>query len=409
MHLKRSIVIYGLLIVVLFPFSILGTGCDFIKGKVPSELISKSDTGLPPEFSIVAESWQMLSDTYVDKDKLDAKKLSQGAVKGMLEALDDPYTGYIDPESHKDEMAGFEGKYQGIGAVLGSTEGQLVIVSPFSDSPAERAGLRAGDKILKINDEDASKMLPVEASQKIRGEAGTSVKLLIQHEGETESIEVEIVRAEIPLESVSVEMHGDIAHIRISQFLRPTGGDLRDALKEVIEGGGKGIVLDLRNNPGGTLDGAIDVTSQFLLRGIVADVVDGDGNHASLRVRPGGEATNVPLIVLVNGGSASASEIVAGALQDYGRAKLAGSKTFGKGSVQKVLTLDDGSGLHITAARWFTPNGNPINGVGITPDFQLVTLLCVVKGGDTSDECIFNLILTRAINYLEPINYRGYI
>jgi len=313
----------------------------------------------------------MLSETYVDKDKLDAKTLSQGAVKGMLEALDDPYTGYIDPESHKDEMAGFEGRYQGIGAVLGSTEGQLVIVSPFSGSPAEKAGLKTGDKILKINDEDASKMPPVEASQKIRGEAGTSVRLLIQHEGETESIDVEIVRAEIPLESVSVEMRGDIAHIRISQFLRPTGGDLRDALEEVIGKGAKGIVLDLRNNPGGTLDGAIDVTSQFLLRGIVADVVDGDGNHASLRVRPGGVATNLPLVVLVNDGSASASEIVAGALQDYGRAKLAGSKTFGKGSVQKVLTLEDGSGLHVTAAHWFTPNGKPINGVGITPDFQL--------------------------------------
>jgi len=371
MNLNRHITLYAILIVLLSFSLVFSPSCDLIKGKLPVQQALNSNTDLPPEFDILSESWLKLSETYVDKDKLDAEKLSQGAVKGMLEALDDPYTGYIEPESHKMEMAGFSGKYEGIGAVLGTAEDQLVIVSPFSGSPAENAGLKAGDKILKIDGEDAAKMTPFEASQKIRGEAGTPVKLLIQHEGETESIEVEIIRAEIPLESVFVEMHGDIAHIRITQFLRPTGDDLRTALKDVIAKGTKGIILDLRNNPGGTLDGAIDVASQFLLRGIVADVIDGNGNHSPLRVKPGGVATNLPLIVLVNEGSASASEIVAGALKDYGRAKLAGTKTFGKGSVQRVVTLEDGSGLHITAARWFTPNGEPINGVGIAPDFAL--------------------------------------
>jgi carboxyl-terminal processing protease len=369
--MNRRVVIYVFLIVVLLSFSIVGTSCDFIKGATPNTPSTKLEGGLPPEFGILTEALNTLSETYVDKGKLDLQKLSQGAVKGMLEAVGDPYTGYVNPESHKEEMASFAGKFEGIGAVLGVSEGQLVIVSPFSDSPAEKAGIKAGDKIMKVDDQPASKMTPVEASQKIRGKAGTSVKLLVQHQGDTELIEIEIVRAEIPLESVLLEMRGDIAYIRITQFLQTTGADLQKNLRDAIGKGAKGVVLDLRNNPGGILDGAVDVTSQFLLRGIVVEVVDGEGMHGQLRVKSGGVATNVPLILLVNGGSASASEIVAGALQDSGRAKLAGSKTYGKGSVQRIINLSDGSGLHITTAHWFTPNGRPIDGVGITPDFPL--------------------------------------
>ena len=182
---------------------------------------------------------------------------------------------------------------------------------------------------------------------------------------------IEIVRSEIRLESVSAEMRGDIAYIRIAQFLRSTGPDLRAALKDVIDEGASGIVLDLRNNPGGLLDAAVDVASQFLAQGTVVDVEDSEGKHSSLAVKRGGIATHLPLIVLVNEGSASASEIVAGALQDYGRAKLAGNQTFGKGSVQLIRNLDDGSAVHLTTARWFTPFGKPIEGVGLTPDFVL--------------------------------------
>jgi carboxyl-terminal processing protease len=164
-------------------------------------------------------------------------------------------------------------------------------------------------------------------------------------------------------------MRDDIAYIRLTQFLKSTGAELQDVLKDAIDKGAKGIVLDLRNNPGGLLNASVDVASQFLAMGVVAKVVDSEGNESLVQVKRGGIATHLPLIVLVNGGSASASEIVAGALQDYGRAKLAGSQTFGKGSVQIVRDLSDGSALHITSYRWLTPFGRPIDGVGLTPDF----------------------------------------
>jgi carboxyl-terminal processing protease len=211
----------------------------------------------------------------------------------------------------------------------------------------------------------------IEATLKIRGPKGTVVNLTILRNDSTEPFEIQIVRDEIKLESVLYEMRDNIAYIKITRFQKSTGKDLHNALKDITSKGAQGVVLDLCNNPGGVLDAAVDVASEFLAMGIVAEVIDNKGNRSSIPVRPGGAGTKLHLIVLVNKGSASASEIVAGALQDYGRAKLAGSKTFGKGSVQMVRELKDGSALHITAYRWLTPRGNPIDGVGLTPDFVL--------------------------------------
>jgi carboxyl-terminal processing protease len=385
MRIRRAVPVSVALAILLVILPILGTGCGFINEKVIPSITSPETnkplasnaasssaiSELPPEFDILVEAWRMLSQDYVDKDKLDAKKLSQGAVKGMIEALGDPYSAYLDPETYKLELGTFEGKFEGIGAVIGMKDEQLTIVAPIADSPAEKAGIKAGDQILEIDGQPASHLSLNEAVLKIRGTKGTSVRLLILHEGETEPVEVQIVRDEIKVESVLSEMRGDIGYIRITQFLQSTGDDLTSALRDVIKKGAKGIVLDLRNNPGGVLNAAIDVASQFLAMGTVVEVVDNQGRHTPVPVKPGGIATHLQLIVLVNNGSASASEIVAGALQDYGRAKLAGSKTFGKGSVQQVLDLKDGSGLHITVAHWFTPLGRPIDGVGLTPDFEL--------------------------------------
>ncbi len=387
MGVKRNIALFVALVILLLSLPILGTGCDLVIGKSPFDASPEPDvdlsiepsagpapqvdTDLPAEFDIIAETWRMLSEEYVDKDTLDAEKLSQGAVRGMIEALDDPYSAYVDPEAHELELTSLTGKYQGIGAYIGVTDDQLIIIAPIAGSPAEKAGIMPGDKIMEINSEPSSEMNASEAALKIRGPAGTSVILLVLHEGESEPVEVVIVRSAIELESVMAEMRGDIAYIRITQFLGSTGSDLRAALKDVIDEGASGIVLDLRDNPGGVLAAAVDVASQFLASGIVVDVVYGDDSRSSLPVRPGGIATDLPLIVLVNNYSASASEIVAGALQDYGRAKLAGSETFGKGSVQLIRNLRDGSALHLTTARWYTPSGRPIEGVGLTPDFLL--------------------------------------
>ena len=384
MRIKKAIPVSVALAILLFILPILGAGCDFVAKEVvpiitspetnpfPSNIsLSSNPAGeLPPEFDILSEAWQQLSEGYIDKDELDPEKLSQGAVKGMMEALD-PYSSYADPETHKLEMSNFEGKFEGIGAVISIKDNQLTVVSPIAGSPAEKAGIKAGDKILEIDGQPTSKMSLIEAVFKIRGPTGSSVKLLVLHEGDSEPVEIQIIRSEITLESVFLEMRGDIAYIRITQFLKSTGGELQSVLKDAISKGAKGIVLDLRNNPGGLLNASADVASQFLAMGLVAKVVDSEGMENVVPVERGGIATHLPLVVLVNQGSASASEIVAGALQDYGRAKLAGSQTFGKGSVQIVRELSDGSALHITAYRWLTPFGRPIDDVGLTPDFVL--------------------------------------
>jgi carboxyl-terminal processing protease len=380
MRIRKAVPVSVALAILLFILPVLGAGCDFVtKEVIPSiaspetnnPFSSNPDGKLPAEFDILSEAWQQLSQDYIDKDKLDPKTLSEGAVRGMMESLD-PYSSYLDPETHKLWLtSNLEGKFEGIGASISMKDKQLTVVSPIDGSPAEKAGIRAGDKILEIDGQPTSKLSLIEATFKIRGQKGTSVKLLVLHEGDNEPVEIQIVRDEITLDSVFSEMRGDIAYIRITQFLESTGGELENALKDAIGKGAKGIVLDLRNNPGGLLSASADVASQFLAMGVVAKVVDGEGKESVVLVEKGGIATHLPLIVLVNGGSASASEIVAGALQDYGRAKLAGSQTFGKGSVQVVRELSDGSALHITVARWLTPHDRPIDGVGLTPDFVL--------------------------------------
>jgi len=392
MFAKRHVFVSAALAILMFVLPVMGVGCNFIPEKAvdtitPAESdhpfsftinsIGDSDNAytddgeLPPEFDILAEAWQKLSEDYIDKSKLDPEKLSQGAVKGMMEALDDPYSAYANPQIKELETTTFEGKFEGIGAVISMKDQQLTIVSPIDDSPAEKAGIRAGDKILEIDGETTSNMNLIDATLKIRGQRGTPVNLLVLHEGESDPVEIEIIRDEIKLDSVSLEMRDDIAYIKLAQFAKSSGSELKNALKEAMSEGAKGVILDLRNNPGGLLNASADVASQFLAMGLVAKIVDDEGRENVVPVGRGGIATNLPLIVLVNEGSASASEIVAGALQDYGRAKLAGSQTFGKGSVQIVRDLSDGSALHITAYHWLTPLGRPIEGVGLTPDFVL--------------------------------------
>jgi len=331
-------------------------------------------TRTPPSSSqsldIVEEAWNIIFQDYVDKDRLDASALTEGAIKGMVEALDDPYTVYLDAETYQLSLSSLEGEFEGIGAEVAVRDNQLVIIAPIADSPADKAGIRAGDRILEIDDKPTSEMSLVEAVLLVRGPKGTSVRLLILHQDETEPEEIVIVRAEIELTSVRFEMRQDIAYVNITHFSEGTDEELLPVLDSISREAATGIILDLRSNPGGVLPAVVDVASHFLKEGIIVDVVDNQGNHTIITVNHKEATTDLPLVVLVDSYSASGSEVLAGALQDYGRATIAGTRTFGKGSVNILRQLEDGSGLYITTARWLTPSGRLIEGEGICPDYE---------------------------------------
>lgn len=341
---------------------------EFPKFKFPAFLSFSSNA---PGLDTFIEAWNILFEDYVDRGKLDAEKLSQAAIKGMIEAVDDPYTSYLSPEDYKQRLESIKREYQGIGAWVMKEEEQIIIVRPFPNSPAEKAGIREGDKVLMIDGESTEGMSVDEAVLRIKGPAGTSVTLLILHKGESEPVEITIVRAEIKVQSVEFEMRSGFAYIKVLEFSERTAEEFVDALREAREEEARGIILDLRNNPGGSLQVVIDVADELLDGGVVLYIVDNKGERRALSAQPGGLATDLPLVVLVNKYSASGSEVLAGALRDHGRAKLAGSKTFGKGSVTVIRPLRDGSALNITSSRYFTPEGHPVEGVGLEPDFPL--------------------------------------
>ena len=329
------------------------------------------ETSLEPGLEVIAETWDIILQDYVDKDSLDTETLIRGAIMGMVEALDDPHTAYLDAETYQLSLEDLEGKFEGIGASVGVRDEQIIIIAPIADSPADMAGIKAGDVILEIDGQSTLGMSLAEAVLKVRGPVGTAVTLLVLHEGEAETEEITIVRAEIEVPSVIFEMMGDIAYIRIIHFAERTAEELSPVLESITQQAASGIIIDLRGNPGGYLDAVIDVAGFFLEEGVVVSMVDNEGQHTSYSVEPNEMVTNLPLVVLVDGSSASGSEVLAGALQDYGRATIAGSVTFGKGSVNVLHQLEDGSGLYITISRWLTPDGRLIEGEGLYPDYEL--------------------------------------
>jgi len=319
----------------------------------------------------IKQVWDIIFEDYVDKSKLDAEALAQGAIRGMVEALDDPYTAYLDAAAYELSQRSMEGKMEGIGAyVTADEDGQVVVIAPVAGSPAEEAGIRAGDVILEVDGRSTAGLSLLEVVLNVQGPKGTPVTLLVLHEGETEPELLEIVRAEIELPSIRFEMMGDIAYINITNFTERTAVELTPVLEEVNQQASE-IILDMRSNPGGLLGTVVDVAGFFLEEGVVIDVVDNEGKHFPYSVEPGGITTSLPLVVLVDEYSASGSEVLAGALQDYGRAVIAGKKTFGKGSANILYPLRGGSGLYITNARWLTPNGRLIEGEGLPPDYEL--------------------------------------
>lgn len=331
---------------------------------------SKISTTL--DFSLFWKVWDLLKEKYVDKKSLDAQQLMFGAIKGMLRATGDPYTNFFDPKETTSFSEQISGSFEGIGAELGIKNEVLTIIAPLENSPAEKAELRAGDKIIKIGDKMTSDLSIDEAVNLIRGKKGTQVTITIFREGESATRDITITRDQIEIKSVKLEFKdNDIAYIKINEFGETTGNEFRAIVNEIKTKNPKGIILDLRNNPGGFVDKCVEVANYFIPKGkVVVIEEDGAGKRSQLFTRGGDRLSDFPLVVLINEGSASASEILAGALRDNSGITLIGKSSFGKGSVQEFIKLPGNTSTKITVAKWLTPNGDYIMEKGITPDIE---------------------------------------
>ena len=319
------------------------------------------------------EAWEILHDEYVDQP-LDDGSLVQGAIRGMVDSLGDPHSAYMDPDEYLQANLPLDGEYEGIGAWVDADGEFLTIISAMPGSPAERGGLQPGDQVIGVDGEDVTGLDGNLVIRRVLGPAGTAVRLTIRREGVPDPIDLELVRERIDLASVEGEMlEGDIGYIRLLSFGAQTADDLDRELADLLRQDPQGLILDLRGNGGGFLHTAVDVASQFLSEGVVLSERFGDGQETIYEVEGGGRATQIALVVLIDGGSASASEIVAGAIQDHDRGLLVGVTSFGKGSVQNWIELNDDQGaVRVTIARWYTPDGRQIHEVGLTPDVEVL-------------------------------------
>ncbi|MFC2037263.1 S41 family peptidase [Chloroflexota bacterium] len=325
------------------------------------------------DFVIFWEAWHLVEERFFG-DLPDMQRVAWGAIRGALATLDDPHTVFLEPQPRQREKENLSGRFGGIGAYVTQAEDGSIVLDPMPSLPAEQAGVQEGDVVLWVDDiEITSEMAVDEVVTLVRGEVGTIVRLTLRREGQAEPIDVEIKRQDIPSPSVEWRMLEDsdgVGYIRITIFSGRTQEELEDAVEDLADQGMTRLVLDLRGNGGGLLDAAVDVASEFLGDGVVAYEVEKGENERAFEATRGGKFTEQPMALLVDGGSASASEIVAGALQDRGRAVLIGQKTYGKGSVQTVHDLSDGSSVHITYAKWLTPNRRKIDGEGLMPDLE---------------------------------------
>jgi carboxyl-terminal processing protease len=324
------------------------------------------------DFALFWSVFETLPQKFLDKSAIDSQKLLYGAISGMVRSLGDPYTAFLDPKQNEAIKSELAGSYEGVGIQIGfNREKRLVVIAPLKGTPAAAVGLAPRDLILKIDKRETFDLSLPEAVDLIRGPAGSRVKLVLQHENADKTFEVEIERAKIDVKSVEIDFvdgrGGQVAIIKVSRFGDKTDSEWDSAVSQILQKGVRGVVVDMRNNPGGLLSSSVHLASEFI-KGTVVKQEFADGSLGSIAVDHTGKLLTLPVAVLVNGGSASASEIFAGAIQDGRRGKIVGEKTFGKGTVQDVVDFAGGSGLHVTIAKWLTPKGTSINGTGITPD-----------------------------------------
>jgi len=359
--------------------------------------LSKSKDEVYRRLKQFTEIMEIIRKEYVEE--VDYDRLIIGAIKGMLQSLD-PYSSYLTPDMMKEMEIETKGTFGGIGIEIGIKDGILTVISPIEDTPAWKAGLKAGDKILKINGEPTKGLSLMECVKRLRGPKGTKVTITILREGFSEPKDFTIVRDIIKIQSVkSKELEPGYLYLRITQFQEETTKDLREAI--VVYGKKtpiKGLILDLRNNPGGLLDQAVGVADLFLKEGVIVSVKTRGGQELVYQAQQAGTFPDWPLVVLVNHGSASASEIVAGALKVHRRGVILGARTFGKGSVQTIIPLEGGAGLRLTTARYFTPDGNSIQDKGISPDITFEE----EENSEKEDP-----LLKKALEYLKVLNIYG--
>ena len=331
-----------------------------------NELLSEDEQ---QRFRIFWETWGIVEREFYNRGAVDHQKMIYGATKGMVDALGDPYTVYLTPVLREISDTDLRGSFDGIGVQVDMREGKLTVVAPIEGSPAEQAGMKPGDVISQVDGQSLSGKTLNDTILLIRGPRGTSVTLTVVRPNAPQPLTLTIARAEIRLESVKARMLDQgVGYLRISTFASDTGSETTASLRDLLAGQPRGLVVDLRSNPGGYLHSAVQVADQFMNDGVVLYQASGNGERQTYRAEPGGLATDARLAVLVNKGTASASEILAAALRDNGRAIVVGEQTFGKGTVQNVHELSDRSGLRVTTAQWLTPNEQPLQNVGIAPD-----------------------------------------
>lgn len=337
------------------------------------------DRAIPPQaqdidFKLFWQTWDLVSKEYVDKKAVDPQKMYYGAIQGMVSALGDPYTVFLPPEAQKSTKEELGGSFEGVGIQLGfSKEKRLVVIAPLQGTPADKVGIKAGDLILKIDDKDTTQISLPEAVSLIRGPKNTQVNLEIFHEGDKKPKSVTLTRDTIIVKSVEFSKHTTpggkvIAYIKLSRFGEKTTQEWEKAVSDSLSIAPAGVILDVRNNPGGFLDGSVYIGSEFISSGNIVIQENSQGKKIEYKVNRNGKLLKLPLVVLINKGSASASEIVAGAIQDYKRGELVGDQSFGKGTIQEAEEMPEGTGIHITKAKWLTPNGRWIHNKGLTPD-----------------------------------------